>query len=146
MFEFSRQIQHLSKNTKCNIDNIDHFGGEKNQEHFWLWIFKRKLTFRKTYKINSWPFLARKFKKKVLSKNTFFAFLGRFSSAIKLYYCLPLPSILWVYCSRMGRKIEKRPHDGGGSVTCSIMAWFPLFSLTLLTDGHALVVMVSFRS
>ena len=33
----------------------------------------------------------------------------------------------------MGRKIEKRPHDGGGSVTCSIMAWFPLFSLTHTT-------------
>ena len=38
--------------------------------------------------------------------------------------------------SRMGRKIEKRPHDGGGSVTCSIMAWFPLFSLSL---SHSLM-------
>ena len=36
----------------------------------------------------------------------------------------------------MGRKIEKRPHDGGGSVTCSIMAWFPLFSLSL---SHSLM-------
>ena len=75
-------------------------------------------------------FLAGKFKSNFVSK----LFWGWFWNVIILFaiaqYFMSIPE------SRMGRKIEKRPHDGGGSVTCSIMAWFPLFSLSL---SHSLM-------
>ena len=77
-------------------------------------------------------FFWRENSKEKFCQKHFFRFFGVDFQALLSYIIVCHCPVFYEY-SRMGRKIEKRPHDGGGSVTCSIMAWFPLFSLTHTT-------------